>query len=75
MRSIVDQVFFIWYYHTIQVIIVGAWLPHAVSSERRCKDVQKRTLRYIDTQHEEMELHRRCPGYVDAEMSFRVVLS
>src|SRR2546423_15170525 len=49
-------------------------LPRAASSERRCKDAQKRTPRNIDTQHEGMELHRRCPGNVDAEISFRVIL-
>lgn len=49
-------------------------LPRAASSERRCKDAQKRASRNIDTQHEGMELHRRCAGNVDAEMSFRVIL-
>jgi hypothetical protein len=49
-------------------------LPHAAGSEKRCKDAQNRTPRNIDTQHEGMELHRRCPGNVDAEMSFRVIL-
>src|SRR5438128_11636929 len=49
-------------------------LPHAASSERRCRDAQKRTPRTIDTQHEGMELHRGCPGNVDAEIAFRVIL-
>ena len=49
-------------------------LPRAASSERKCRDAQKRTPRNIDTQHEGMELHRGCPGNVDAEMSFRVIL-
>src|SRR5436305_3885438 len=49
-------------------------LPRATSSERRCRYEQKRTPRNIDTQHEGMELHRGCPGNVDAEIVFRVLL-
>ena len=49
-------------------------LTRAASLERRCKDAQKRTPRNIDTQYEGMELHRRCPENVDAEMSFRIIL-
>jgi hypothetical protein len=48
-------------------------LSRAASSERRCKDAQKRMPRNIDTQHEGMELHRECPGNVGAEISFRVI--
>src|SRR5947209_18650750 len=72
--SIVDQAFSIWYHHPIQVIIFGAGFPRAASSERRYRDEQKRTPRNIDTQHEGMELHRGCPGNVDAEIAFRVIL-
>jgi len=74
--SIVDQAFSIWYHHPIQDTAYYLWrvLPHAASSERRCRDAQKRTPRNIDTQHEGMELHRGCPGNVDAEISFRVIL-
>src|SRR2546421_3956164 len=49
-------------------------LPAPKVSERRFRYDQKRTSRNIDTQHEGMELHRRCPGNVDAEISFRVIL-
>jgi len=49
-------------------------LTRAVSLERRCKDAQKRAPRNIDSQHEGMELHRGWSGYVDAEISFRVIL-
>src|SRR5438067_226997 len=49
-------------------------LPRAASSERRCRYDQKRTPRNIDTQHEGMELHRGCPGNVDAEIAFHVIL-
>src|SRR5438876_4464685 len=49
-------------------------LPCAASSERRYRDEQKRTPRNIDTQHEGVELHRGCPGNVDAEIAFRVIL-
>jgi len=60
--------------YRIQVIIFGACFSAPKVSERRCRDAQKRTPRNIDTQHEGMELHRGCPGNVDAEMSFRVIL-
>src|SRR6266699_5310679 len=74
--SIVDQAFSIWYHHPIQDTGYYLWrvLAHAASSERRCRDAQKCTPRNIDTQHEGMELHRECPGNVDAEISFRVIL-
>ena len=74
--SIVDQAFSIWYHHPIQDTGYYLWrrLPRAASLERRCRDEQKRTPRNIDTQHEGMELHRGCPGNVDAEISFRVIL-
>src|SRR5438309_9308934 len=74
--SIVDQAFSIWYHHPIQETYYYLWrmLSRAASSERRCRDEQKRTPRNIDTQHEGMELHRGCPGNVDAEISFRVIL-
>src|SRR3989440_10078055 len=49
-------------------------LPAPKVSERRFRYDQKRTSRNIDTQHEGMELHRGCPGNVDAEISFRVIL-
>src|SRR2546430_7029765 len=73
--SIVDQAFSIWYHHPIQDTGYYLWrrLPRAASLERRCRDEQKRTPRNIDTQHEGMELHRGCPGNVDAEISFRVI--
>jgi hypothetical protein len=72
----VDQAFSIWYHHSIQDTGYYLWrrLPHAASSERRCRDEQKRTPRNIDTQHEGMEWHRGCPENVDAEISFRVIL-
>src|SRR5205085_11552574 len=54
--------------------IFGACFPAPKVSERRCRDEQKRTPRNIDTQHEGMELHRGCPGNVDAEIAFRVIL-
>ncbi len=74
--SIVDQAFSIWYHHSIQDTGYYLWrmLPRAASSERRWRDDQKRTPRHIDTQHEGMELHRGCPGNVDAELAFRVIL-
>jgi malate synthase len=74
--SIVDQAFSIWYHHSIQDTGYYLWrlLPRAASSERRCRDEQQRTPRNIDTQHEGMELHRGCPGNVDAEIAFRVIL-
>src|SRR5438309_11505366 len=74
--SIVDQAFSIWYHHPIQETYYYLWrmLSRAASSERRCRDEQKRTPRNIDTQHEGMELHRGCPGNVDAERAFRVIL-
>src|SRR5438309_5777476 len=74
--SIVDQAFSIWYHHPIQETYYYLWrmLSRAASSERRYKDEQKRTPRNIDTQHEGMELHRGCPGNVDAEIAFRVIL-
>src|SRR6266567_6127316 len=59
--------------YRIQVLIFGACFPAPKVSERRCRDEQKRTPRNIDTQHEGMELHRGCPGNVDAEISFRVI--
>src|SRR3954451_9809860 len=76
LLSIVDQAFSIWYHHPIQDTGYYLWrrLPRAASSERRYRDEQKRTPRNIDTQHEGMELHRGCPGNVDAEISFRVIL-
>src|SRR5437868_7383996 len=58
----------------IQVINFGACVPAPKVSERRWRYEQKRTPRNIDTQHEGMELHRGCPGNVDAEISFRVIL-
>ena len=65
-----------WYHHPIQDTGYYLWrrLPRAASLERRCRDEQKRTPRNIDTQHEGMELHRGCPGNVDAEIVFRVLL-
>src|SRR6266566_7186751 len=60
--------------YRIQVLIFGACFPAPKVSERRCRDEQKRTPRNIDTQHEGMELHRGCPGNVDAEIAFRVIL-
>src|SRR6266404_5564534 len=60
--------------YRIQVISFGACFHAPKVSERRCKDEQKRTPRNIDTQHEGMELHRVCPGNVDAEIAFRVIL-
>ncbi len=73
--SIVDHAFSIWYHHPIQDTGYYLWrrLPRAASSERRCRDEQKRTPRNIDTQHEGLKLHRGCPGNVDAEISFRVI--
>ena len=70
------KAFSIWYHHPIQNTGYYLWrrLPRAASSERRCRDEQKRTPRNIDTQHEGMELHRGCPGNVDAEIAFRVIL-
>ena len=49
-------------------------IPRAASWERRYRDEQKRTPRNIDTQHEGMDLHRECPGNVDDEIAFRVLL-
>jgi hypothetical protein len=74
--SIVDQTFSIWYHHPIQDTGSYLWrmLPAPKVSERRCRDEQKRTPRNIDTQHEGVELHRGCPGNVDAEIAFRVIL-
>src|SRR6266700_302389 len=59
--------------YRIQVLSFGACFPAPKVSERRCRDEQKRTPRNIDTQHEGMELHRGCPGNVDAEIAFRVI--
>ncbi len=74
--SRVDQAFSIWYHHSVQDTGYYLWrmLSRAASSERRWRDEQKRTPRNIDTQHEGMELHRGCPGNVDAEIAFRVIL-
>src|SRR5579863_1276323 len=51
-----------------------AHAPRAESIERKCRDAQKRTPRNIDSQHEDMELQRGCPGNVDSERSLRLIL-
>jgi len=60
--------------HTGYRLLSLAQASRAASSERRCRDDQKRTPRNIDTRHEGMESHRGCPENVDAEIAFRVIL-
>src|SRR5262249_61407405 len=67
-----DQAVSTWYHH----LATYPWrrFPRATNSERRSGDEHKRTARNIEIQHDGMELHRGCPGSVDAAMSVRVVL-